>query len=66
MGQDKRLGRDRSLGWGAEARKWGRDKVRVGQQSGEIDQRKGRRDIGGERLMGKMSREKGWDRWRQN
>ena len=70
MGQDKRLGRDRSLGWGggagAEARKWGRDKVRVGQQSGEIDQRKGGRDIGGERLMGKMSREKGWDRWRQN
>lgn len=56
------------VGWGAggtEARKWGRDKVRVGQQSGEIDQRKERRDIGGERPMGKMSRKKGWDRWRQ-
>ena len=56
------------MGWGAggtEARKWGRDKVRVGQQSGEIDQRKERRDIGGERPMGKMSQKKGWDRWRQ-
>ena len=51
-------------GWGGgrtEARKWGRDKVKVGQQSGEIDQNKGRRDIGGERPMGKMSRGKGWD-----
>ena len=51
-------------GWGGgrtEARKWVRDKVKVGQQSGEIDQNKGRRDIGGERPMGKMSRGKGWD-----
>ena len=37
----------------------------MGQQNGEIDQRQGRRDIGGERQMGKMSREKGMDRWRQ-
>ena len=55
------------MGWGRGAQKQesGAEKVRVGQQSGEIDQRKERRDIGGERPMGKMSRKKGWDRWRQ-